>query len=236
MLVQRVFMNKRRIVLGFLVAILIIFVSSSDTRIFFNDSFVFLKTFFINPTSVGAVIPSSSFLADAITKHIKRNGRPIRVLEVGAGTGSMTRRIAEKLRNGDILDVIEIDTNFCEILNEKFEKIENININCLSILDWNPGYRYDFIVSGLPFNAFDADFVNMILKRYQELIRPGGIISYFEYIALAKIKLFFLRGEDKDKFSKTITTTAVFRSEFEFDQENVFANIPPACVHHLRFK
>lgn len=226
-------MKKRNIVLGFFIAIFILLASSSGVRNFCFDSFVFLKTFFVSPSSVGAVVPSSSFLAVAMTKYIKRGKHPIRILEVGAGTGSMTIEIEKKLRKGDVLDVIELDTNFCELLSEKFKKRENIRVNCLSILDWNPGYRYDFIISGLPFNAFDAGFVQSIFKKYKELIKPGGIISYFEYIALAKIKLFFLSGKEKDQFSKTITTTTKFRSKFEFDEEKVFANMPPASVHHL---
>lgn len=227
-------MKKRHIIIGVFLAVLILFSSNSSIRSFFTDSFVFMKTFFVNPTSVGALIPSSPFLANAITKYIKRKGAPIKVLEVGAGTGSMTGKILKKLKKDDILDAIELDSNFCELLNNKFKKSKNIKVNCLSILDWNPGYRYDYIISGLPFNAFDSDLVQLILKKYEELIKPGGIISYFEYIALAKIKLFFLRGKEKDQFSKTITTTTKFRSEFEFDEEKIFANMPPASVHYLR--
>ncbi|MBD3272864.1 methyltransferase [Candidatus Dependentiae bacterium] len=229
-------MKKRNIVLAVFLSIIALLVLSRSFRSFFTDSFVFLKSFFVNPTSVGAVIPSSQFLASAITKYVKRTDAPIpiKVLEVGAGTGSMSSNIAEKLRDDDVLDIVELDPNFCKILENKFSSKDNININCLSILDWNPSYSYDFIVSGLPFNAFDSDFVKSILNKYKKLIKPGGIISYFEYIALAKIKLFFLKGDEKQQFSKTITTTTQFRNKFEFDNEKVFANMPPARVYHLR--
>lgn len=202
-------------------------------RFLFKDSFLFLKTFFVSPTTIGAVIPSSTFLAKSITKYIKVNKNPIRILEVGAGTGIITEEILKKLRQEDFLDVIELDQKFCSILDAKFDNNKNIKINCLSILDWSPSYKYDFIISGLPFNAFDSDFVENVLSRYRKLIKPGGIISYFEYIALAKIKLFFLSGPEKNNFSKTLTTTTSFRREFEFERDHVVANMPPACVYHL---
>ncbi len=205
-------------------------------RSFFSDSFVFIKLFLAKPDSVGAIVPSSRFLANAVTKHINIFGEPVRILEVGAGTGSMTVNILKKLRTQDKLDIVELDSDFCEILNEKFGKRKNVKINCVSILDWKPKYLYDYIISGLPFNAFSADFLKQVLKTYEGLIKPGGIISYFEYIALAKVKLFFLTGEKKNQYSKTITTTNDFVNKFEFDQDKVLANIPPACVHHLSIK
>jgi phospholipid N-methyltransferase len=154
-------------------------------------------------------------------------------LEIGAGTGVITSKIAEKLGMHDELDVIELDPDFCHLLNQKFGNNYNININCISILDWSPDYLYDYIISGLPFNSFPVDFLEKILNKYRSLIKPGGTISYFEYIALAKVKLFFLFGDDKNQFEKTITTTTNFLNRFEFDSNKIFANFPPAKVHHL---
>lgn len=199
----------------------------------FKDSFLFLKKFFVRPTTIGAIIPSSNFLAKSITKYIKYNNKPIRVLEVGAGTGVITKEIVEKLRDKDFLDVIELDEKFCDLLDKRFEKHKNVKVNCLSILDWSPSYKYDFIISGLPFNAFDPEFVEKVISHYKRLIKQGGMISYFEYIALAKIKLFFLTGEEKNSFSKTLTTTTGFRRKFEFERDPVIANMPPAYVYHL---
>lgn len=203
-------------------------------RNFFSESFLFLNNFFSNPDTVGSVIPSSKSLAKEIISKINIAGRPLKILEVGAGTGVMTKEISRKIRPEDLVDVIEVDYNFCDLLYEKFSLKENVHVNCVSILDWNPGYLYDYIISGLPFNAFDAEFVSLILEKYKKLLKPGGIISYFEYIALADIKHFFLSGEKKNKFSKTITTTTSFRNSFEFARGTVFSNVPPARVYHLR--
>ncbi|MBU4269406.1 methyltransferase domain-containing protein [Candidatus Dependentiae bacterium] len=200
---------------------------------FFKETAVFIGSFFSKPKSVGAVIPSSSFLAMEITKYINNDKGPIKILEVGAGTGVITSKIAEKLGPSDQFDVVELDQDFCKILKEKFKNNSNININCESILDWSPDYGYDYIISGLPFNSFSSDFLHKILNKYRSLILPGGIISYFEYIALAKVKLFFLFGQDKNNFEQTITTTTNFLSQFEFESKKIFANIPPAYVHHL---
>jgi len=201
---------------------------------FVKDKFIFIERFISNPSSVGSITPSSSFLAAEITKYIAPESDSIKILEVGAGTGIFTKRIISKLRPGDVFDVIEIDPELCGVMKKQFDGLNNVTINCLSILDWKPKYKYDYIVSGLPFNAFEASFVDAILKHYEKLIKPDGILSYFEYIALADIKKMFLSGEKLEKYQKVQEVTSMFRAKYEFELVKIFANFPPAYVHFLR--
>jgi phospholipid N-methyltransferase len=230
-------MKKTKVLSIVVIFFVSLFLILPGCRTIFKDYFVFLQAYFLKPSSIGAIVPSTAFLANAVTKHIDINNQnnleSVKILEVGAGTGVMTEKILEKLRPQDILDVVELDPEFCKILKDKFKKYKNIKIYNISILDWNPNYSYNYIISGLPFNSFNHDFLKSVLNKYKTLIVPGGIISYFEYIALAKIKLFFLTGQEKTQFSQTITTTDQFVNQYEFDNEKVFANIPPAQVHHL---
>ncbi len=210
--------------------------SSSGVRNYIKDLITFSISFVSNPSKVGAIAPSSPFLGQEIIKYIKNVKSPIRILEVGAGTGAFTEQIINELKEEDHLDAVELDCDFCNILTGKFGNHKNVYIHCASILEWKTQEPYDFIISGLPFNAFDADFVQSILKKYEKLIKPDGMISYFEYIALADIKKFFLQDKEKAEFSKTLTTTESFRGKFEFETSKVWFNIPPAYVHHLKIE
>jgi len=204
--------------------------------LFYTDFGCFVLALAKSPKKVGAVAPSSPLLAKAITKHIVKKDAPIRVLEVGAGTGVFTEKIIAKLGKEDILDVIEVDAELVEILREKFKAYSNVHIHWMSILDWRPNYKYDYIVSGLPFNALGVDFVIAVLDTYMQSIKNNGILSYFEYIWVSYIRTFFSRGPAKTNYIKSKLILSKFRKNFEFDKDFVLCNVPPAYAYHLKIK
>lgn len=54
----------------------------------------------------GAIAPSGSRLGRALSRHVASpDARPRAILEVGPGTGAVTRHIAARLRPGDRLDL-----------------------------------------------------------------------------------------------------------------------------------
>lgn len=205
---------------------------------------------------VGAVCPSSDQLAEAITckipdKEASANkdasvSEPVHYLEVGAGTGSFTEYLVKnKLKKGDILDAIEVDHDFCEILRKKFKNFPQVHIIEKSITDWNPDYTYKFIVSGLPFNSLPASLVKEVLAKYAQLIEKGGVISYFEYIGIASIREIFLRmislfkdEKETNEYQKFLEIRKIvdeFTQKNVFEETSVFLNVPPARVFYLKF-
>lgn len=223
-------LSKRKIFILFIFSI----VAFLAFMVVFGDLGEFVSAIFRNPKSIGAAMPSSSFLAKKITKNIVVKNEPLKILEVGAGTGVFTQEIINKIGKDDIVDVIEIDCGLCEILNKKFKNNKNVYIHCVSILDWEPGYKYDFIVSGLPFNAFDSSFVCNILEKFKNIIIDNGILSYFEYALAGKAKKLFLFGDEKIDLLRNIGLRQDFLKAFEFDRDFVFLNFPPAYAYHLR--
>jgi len=207
-----------------------------------KDRMEFLGSFFKDPYKIGSITPSSVYLAKEITKSIEenKNDRKLRILEVGAGTGVFTEAVIKNLGDSNyVFDVIEIDENLSLLLKKNFEKeIENgkVNIICSSILDWNPEYSYDYIVSGLPFNYFDCEAVKEILNKYESMINNGGLISYFEYFGMSKLKPYFLRGDRKKDFLEMLSIICEFKEKFQVEAKFVFRNILPAVVYHLKGK
>lgn len=202
------------------------------------DTTLFLQQFIKHPNDIGSLIPSSAHLAEAMTRFVtneNENNLGKKYLEVGAGTGAFTKSIINKLSVKDHLDIIEINPEFCKRLKEKYLKLDNISIHIGSILDWNPDYKYDAIVSSLPFNAFNAKFVKEIYKHYEKITKPGGHISYCEYMALPGIRKMFLAPRAKKILVETLETTANFENKFQVKLDKVYANFPPACVHHCQF-
>src|SRR5215210_7643620 len=62
--------------------------------------------------NTGALLPSSRFLARALVSELRRPRGPSRILEVGPGTGSVTREILRYFRSGDRLDAVEVNGRF----------------------------------------------------------------------------------------------------------------------------
>ena len=207
---------------------------------FWDDISDFFVSFVEKPGQMGAVFPSSRFLTAKITKYIKANNYTVKVLEVGAGTGSFTAELANK---NVFVDVIECNPRLVRNLVRKFGDNAKINIHCISILDWNPCYKYDFIISGLPFNSkcFDERLVDGILNKYKQLIKADGMISYFEYFGASLARKLFSccccrdDGEDDDNSSEdSLLTVQKFREQFQLDYDFVIVNAPPALVYHLQ--
>src|SRR5947209_7706412 len=71
--------------------------------------------------STGALLPSSRFLARALVSELRRPRAPGRILEVGPGTGSVTRQLVRHLLPDDHVDAVEINRQFVNLLRRRFE-------------------------------------------------------------------------------------------------------------------
>lgn len=63
------------------------------------------------------------------------------ILEVGAGPGFLTEAISEHVNH---LTAVEIDENYCRILEDRFKDSPNVSIACQNILNFN---RFDSTLS-----------------------------------------------------------------------------------------
>ncbi|MCH7685573.1 MAG: methyltransferase domain-containing protein, partial [Planctomycetes bacterium] len=151
--------------------------------------------------TTGAIAPSSRFLARAITRPIEQRSGPVRILEVGPGTGAVTRRIIQLLRPDDRLDLVELNDRFAAILEQKFREdrlfrkaADQAQIHVCAVQEFQSAGNYDFIISGLPLNNFSADAVREIFDVCFGLLAPEGVLSYFEHILLRRLRGVFSRG------------------------------------------
>lgn len=220
---------------GFSLFLLTICCTMSTTM---QDVRTFIKSAIKDPHVVGAIMPSSAGVGEELTRFMVKSQRenpskPLRLLEVGAGTGPMTEVIIAHMRSVDHLDVVEISPDFCAILHKKFDKYPNVSIHCVSILDWKPAYSYDFIISTLPFNSFKYDLMNDIINHMNLLIADKGIISYIAYTGMAQLRGTFLFGQKKAEHRMKMKRIEQWRSQYEIAKKTIFKNIPPTNIYHL---
>ncbi len=212
----------------------------------------FFKGILKNPLRVGCISPCSKFVGKEIVKYVAQEAsafakatadradtiKPLRILEVGGGSGALTdplRKALEESGASYCLDVLEIDPEYCKVLRLKFVHDENIMIYCVDAATWQPGEKYDFIISSIPFMSLDADIVRNIINNYQTLIKPNGMISYIEHMLFPQIAPYFMNHEKREDYFEKKNLIADFREQFKFETAKVWLNVTPLYVHHLKF-
>lgn len=176
---------------------------------------------------IGAVAPSSSVLARAMVHYAISGTGPI--LEVGAGTGPITKILAKKAVGR--VDVVEIIPEFAKLLERRFGQALNIH-NC-NILDFDTKTKYQYIISSLPFNAFSPDVVSAIINKLKSLATDDAVLSFFEYRIVQGILPMFFSKNGSISYQETRKVIDQFVSSYQFEEKSVYLNIPPAVVHYL---
>jgi len=214
------------------------------------DYRVFWRQFRQAYTTTGAVLPSGRGLAKALSHYIRHaeatsaagNGQPRRILEVGPGTGAVTVQIARELHPNDTLTLVERNEAFVghlrDLLNgphfiDTRTRIELVHAGVEELSEDRP---YDVIVSGLPLNNFSVELVEQLLTKLQQLLAPGGVLSFFEYVAIRHAKAIVTSRADRDRLRGIERILGDLLKQNEIRRDLVLANVPPAWVHHVRLK
>jgi phospholipid N-methyltransferase len=190
--------------------------------------------------TVGSIAPSSAALARAMTKGLRARLGSRRVLEVGAGTGAFTEAILSTLRPGDHFDVVEVNPSFASAVERRLiapyrasQPSATVTMHATAIelaaLDGN----YDFVVCGLPFNNFPPDVTQSIFTKMIDLMRAGGELTYFEYVAVRALKKPFAGAGGRSRIHAHEAFLRSTARDHTVTGELVLGNIPPAKAVRL---
>lgn len=204
----------------------------------------FLRAFLAQPNVVGSVVPSSRFLARALMAPFAKRKGPARLLEIGAGTGAVTRHLGHEMGPRDELSVCEIQPELaahveasvlCEPQFASAMRDGRVEMLPCAVQEIDPRPRFDYVISGLPFTAFAAQDVRQIIAHVRKLLRPGGVFSYFEYVGMRRLRTVASAGESKKRVRTVSTVLNRYVRRFEVGRRVVWANFPPAYARFLQF-
>lgn len=178
----------------------------------------FIQAWLASPKAIGAICPSSRFLARRIAQHTPLPTTGI-IVELGPGTGVVTRALLERGIDPARLILIEFCAHFVKDLREKFPAVTVIHGNAADLSSLlGPETPVQAIVSSLPLCSLPAPLTRAILDEWQRVLGPNqGLAIQFTY-NMGHPK--WLRMLDAEVRSAGV----------------VWANLPPARVSTLRFK
>lgn len=116
---------------------------------------LFLKKFLTEGSRIAAVAPSSRAMAHALCVHV-HGDRPQTIVELGAGTGAVTREAARRMHPESQLLAVERDVEFMARLRQTaaagVEPVQGDVVELDSLLTPRlpQAGRVDLVLSGLP--------------------------------------------------------------------------------------
>jgi phosphatidylethanolamine/phosphatidyl-N-methylethanolamine N-methyltransferase len=210
---------------------------------FWEECGAFFRQFRHHFRTTGAILPSSRFLARALVSQLRLPRGPARILEVGPGTGSVTKAIARCMGQADVLDAVEINAHFVRLLERRVDSEsafravrDQVRIIHAGVEELIGDSVYDFIVSGLPLNNFSFDQVRQVFGAFRRLLKPGGTLTYYEYVLMRTLKTPFVDRTERRRLLRVGRVVGHYIRDYQIRRERIFINVPPATVRHLRLK
>ena len=197
--------------------------------------YTIFSRFISNPKQVGEVAPISNSAGQELAKYLSKSIGGKKYLEAGGGCGAVSEQLAKALHPSDHLDVIEIDFEMYELLKNRLSQYKNVTVHCCSILDWHPAYKYDGIISTLPFNSLGIEFTELAIAYFKKVAASNCVFSYVEYPIVGQIFQHFYMGERKRNFKAVQAFLELIRNQHMIDQHLIYFNVPPIAIYHLCF-
>jgi phospholipid N-methyltransferase len=185
----------------------------------------FLKEFISNPTSIGAIAPSSSGLAQMMVAGLDLQNAEA-VLEYGPGTGAFTEYILRGIGPRAKFAAIELNPRFAAQFRSRYPRVslfEDSVANARKICDSAGIGPVDCIISGLPWATFPSTLQVTILDEMMKVLKPGGSFVTFGYVHAVTLPPAKRFASVLPRYFTTISKSPV-----------VWLNLPPAFVYRCR--
>ena len=149
----------------------------------FDDEVGFFKLWLKDPKTLGAVLPTSKATADRMAS-VTRTGDDKHVLELGPGSGIITRSLLGHGVKPENLHLVEYTNDFVQSLRRDYPDINVMQGDAFDldkVLEGQFEGRFDTIVSGIPLLNFPLNDRLKLMTKMLDVLEPGRPIVQFSY-------------------------------------------------------
>ncbi|MBY5762352.1 MULTISPECIES: phospholipid N-methyltransferase PmtA [Rhizobium] len=155
----------------------------------FDDEIRFFRGMMQGPKTVGSIVPTSSITAKRMASVVDiHSGLP--VLELGPGTGAITKAILGRGVRPENLVAIEYSTDFHKHLQRTYPSVHFINGDAFDLqttLGNFSGLTFDSVVSGIPLLNFPMAKRISLLESLLDRLPAGRPMVQISYGAISPI-------------------------------------------------
>lgn len=178
----------------------------------YKKHLTYLNSFISSPRSVGTLIPSSPALCKTMVNQVNWYQKDLKIAELGAGDGVLTKHILRAMPIDSKLFAYEINPHFFSHLDD----LKDTRLEICKISAENLNQPFNVIFSCLPFLSLPLRLSLRILRSVMRVLEEtGGSFILFQYT---------------QKMEKVLSRY------FNWEREYVLKNFPPAYVYHCRVK
>ncbi|MEZ5427225.1 MAG: hypothetical protein R2747_13225 [Pyrinomonadaceae bacterium] len=148
-----------------------------------KENVQFLQAFLKNPLNVGAIAPSSPQLARKMLEGIEP-GKDSIILELGVGTGAITKFVGDLIPDEDCYLGLELDEILAESMKKNFPQLNIICGNACEVSrihDESGLGKVGYIISCLPFVSLPKAITEKILAEVDRFMEQGCLFRTFQY-------------------------------------------------------
>lgn len=193
---------------------------ATDKSLVAAENKLFFKRWLKSPIQLGTFAPISQKLADLATAQMTIDQNTT-VVEIGAGTGRLTRALLAKGVNIEKLAMVELDPQMCSFLEDSLKQIyapADIKViagdacNLAQIIPSKWVGKVDYVVSAVPLLNLNENTREKIIQAAIDVLNPiTGSIVHVSYSPISPIK--FMDGVILQKRAGSL-----------------WANVPPGFV------
>ena len=148
-----------------------------------KENLQFLQAFLKNPAKVGAITPSSPELAARMLQGMEPDDDHI-VLELGVGTGAVTRFLQDITPTRTSYLGLELDPQLVRSINKK---LPDMNVICGNAADAYSIHadsglgKVRYVICCLPFVSLPREVSEDILTEIEKFMEDGCELRMFQY-------------------------------------------------------
>ncbi|CAG1770861.1 phosphatidylethanolamine/phosphatidyl-N-methylethanolamine N-methyltransferase [uncultured bacterium] len=187
-----------------------------------SKKFLFLERWIKNPLKIGAIMPASSYLVDRIVHEVINRYSNHIIIEAGAGTGSISKKLINSpISIDENTHIFETDPVFFRFLKSNFKQA-NIWNDCIS--NWAiycGNAKSIIVVSSLPLKSLPHSVRRLVYLNYKLILglHKNNHVLQYSY------------GNSPPTLDKEFMNLIYWKKICV-----VFRNIPPATLWELKSK